>query len=90
MLQMGNHDNPRTPTRYPDRGDQMNMLTMVLPGVAVTYYGEEIGMLDKSDISFEDTQDPQACQAGKDKYKSKTRDPNRTPMQWDATANSGN
>ncbi|KAF7997524.1 hypothetical protein HCN44_006095 [Aphidius gifuensis] len=86
---MGNHDNPRTPTRYPERGDQMNMLSMILPGVAVTYYGEEIGMLDKSDISFEDTQDPQACQAGKDKYKSKSRDPNRTPMQWDATVNSG-
>lgn len=67
----------------------MNMLTLILPGVAVTYYGEEIGMLDKSDISFEDTQDPAGCQAGKDKYQTKTRDPNRTPMQWDGSTNSG-
>ncbi|XP_020278781.1 maltase 1-like [Pseudomyrmex gracilis] len=86
---MGNHDRSRTASRYPGRGDQMTMLEMILPGVAVTYNGEEIGMLDKRDISWEDTKDPQACNAGKDKYQSQSRDPNRTPFQWDGTINAG-
>ncbi|KAF7391052.1 hypothetical protein HZH66_009532 [Vespula vulgaris] len=86
---LGNHDRSRTASRYPERSIQMNMLPMILPGVAVTYYGEEIGMVDKSDISWEDTQDPQACNAGKDKYRSRSRDPNRTPFQWDSNENSG-
>ncbi|XP_025263125.1 maltase 2-like [Camponotus floridanus] len=86
---MGNHDKSRTASRYPGRGDQMIMLEMILPGIAVTYNGEEIGMLDKRDISWEDTQDPQACNAGKDKYQNLSRDRNRTPFQWDATKNAG-
>lgn len=86
---MGNHDKSRTASRYPGRGDQMIMLEMILPGIAVTYNGEEIGMLDKRDISWEDTQDPQGCNAGKDKYQSLSRDLNRTPFQWDATKNAG-
>jgi len=79
---MGNHDRNRTASRFPGRADQMTMLAMILPGIAVTYYGEEIGMLDKTDISWENTQDPQACNAGKEKYKSRSRDPVRTPFQW--------
>ncbi|XP_015183315.1 PREDICTED: uncharacterized protein LOC107070028 [Polistes dominula] len=86
---LGNHDRSRTISRYPKRGNQMLMLPMILPGVAVTYYGEEIGMVDKRDISWEDTQDPQACNAGKDKYSERSRDPNRTPFQWDYTVNAG-
>ncbi|XP_043483468.1 maltase 2-like [Leptopilina heterotoma] len=86
---MGNHDRPRTESRYPGRSDQMTMLAMILPGVAVTYYGEELGMIDKTDISWEDTQDPQGCNAGKEKYQSRSRDPNRTPFQWDNSKNSG-
>ncbi|XP_011307785.1 maltase 1 [Fopius arisanus] len=86
---MGNHDRPRTESRYPGRGDQMTMLAMILPGVTVTYYGEEIGMVDKTDITFEETQDPQGCNAGPDKFKEKSRDPNRTPMQWDNSTNAG-
>ncbi|XP_043493241.1 maltase 1-like [Polistes fuscatus] len=86
---LGNHDRSRTLSRYPGRANQMLMLPMILPGVAVTYYGEEIGMVDKRDISWEDTQDPQACNAGKDKYLNASRDPNRTPFQWDYTINAG-
>ncbi|XP_024888298.1 alpha-glucosidase-like [Temnothorax curvispinosus] len=86
---MGNHDRNRTASRFPGRADQMTMLAMILPGVAVTYYGEEIGMVDKMDISWTDTQDPQACNAGKDKYKSRSRDPVRTPYQWNFSTNAG-
>ncbi|XP_063995465.1 maltase 2-like [Diachasmimorpha longicaudata] len=86
---MGNHDGSRTASRFPGRGDQMTMLAMILPGIAVTYNGEEIGMIDKTDISYEETQDPAGCNAGPDKYKEKSRDSVRTPMQWDNSVNAG-
>ncbi|KAM0733412.1 Maltase 1 [Formica fusca] len=86
---MGNHDNHRVASRYPGRLDQMTMLSMILPGLAVTYNGDEIGMVDKTDISWADTQDPEACNAGKDRYAALSRDPERTPFQWDATKNAG-
>jgi len=62
---------------------------MILPGMAVTYNGDEIGMVDKRDISWEDTQDPQACNAGKEHYAAASRDPERTPFQWNAEKNAG-
>ena len=83
---MRNHDNLRIASRYPNRSDQMTMLSMVL---AVTYKDEEIGMMDKRDISWEDTQDPQECIAGKEKFENTSRDPERTPFQWDAIKNAG-
>lgn len=86
---MGNHDNPRVYSRYPGRGDQMTMLSMVLPGLAVTYNGDEIGMVDKRDISWKDTKDPAACNVGEQRYAAASRDPERTPFQWDATKNAG-
>ncbi|XP_023315955.1 maltase 1-like [Trichogramma pretiosum] len=86
---MGNHDRSRTATRYPGRADQMTMLAMILPGIAVTYNGEEIAMEDKLDISWEETMDPQACNTDPEHYKSRTRDPNRTPFQWDNSTNAG-
>jgi alpha-glucosidase len=62
------------------------MLLLTLPGVAVTYNGDEIGMLDHRDISWEDTLDPQACNTNDPKnYKWASRDPQRTPFQWDGT-----
>lgn len=86
---MGNHDVSRVATRKPGRADQMTMLEMILPGVAVTYNGEEIAMEDKLDISWEETQDPQACNGDREHYRERTRDPNRTPFQWDDTKNAG-
>lgn len=67
----------------------MTMLSMILPGLTVTYNGDEIGMVDKRDISWEGTKDPQACNAGKATYANVSRDPERTPFQWDATKNAG-
>lgn len=40
-------------------------------------------MVDHRDISWEDTEDPQACKAPREIYKEKSRDPARTPFQWD-------
>lgn len=65
-------------------------LLLTLPGVAVTYNGEEIGMLDYREISWEDTLDPQACNTNDpENYEFKSRDPQRTPFQWDSSAYAG-
>ena len=41
---IGNHDQWRVGSRIrEDLMDPFNLITMTLPGVSVTYYGEEIG-----------------------------------------------
>ncbi|XP_061399013.1 maltase A3-like [Musca vetustissima] len=79
---LGNHDKSRIGSRLgADRIDMMNMLTFTLPGCSVTYNGEEIGMTDVW-ISWNDTVDPSACNSNPDIYESLSRDPERTPFQW--------
>ncbi|KAL2720255.1 hypothetical protein V1478_010521 [Vespula squamosa] len=86
---VGNHDNHRAPSRFgKGRADQLNMLSMILPGVSVVYNGDEIGMLDR-DFTYEETIDPAGCQAGPDRYYLKSRDPERTPFQWDNSTSAG-
>ncbi|XP_032685973.1 alpha-glucosidase-like [Odontomachus brunneus] len=85
----GNHDKSRLVSRYGEqRAQAVTMMTLLLPGVGVTYNGEEIGMEDTW-ISWEDTKDPQGCNAGKDHYQTASRDPVRTPFQWDDTTSAG-
>ncbi|KMQ82699.1 alpha-like protein, partial [Lasius niger] len=87
--QAGNHDNSRLVARYgQERAQMITIMTLVLPGVSVTYNGEEIGMEDTW-ISWEDTKDPQGCNAGKEGYEKASRDPARTPFQWDNTTSAG-
>lgn len=45
--------------------------------------------MDDVFISWKDTQDPAGCNAGEEEYYYFTRDPARTPMQWDTTKNAG-
>ena len=89
---MGNHDQWRLGSRIrPELMDAFNMITMTLPGVSITYYGEEIGMTN-TEISWEDTVDPSGCNCGIDHYDDRycSRDPERTPMQWNGMdANAG-
>ncbi|CAB3243402.1 unnamed protein product [Arctia plantaginis] len=86
----GNHDHSRMATRYGDnRVDAMNMLALLLPGVTITYQGEELGMTD-GEISWEETVDPQACNTDDPlHYQAKSRDPCRTPFHWDNSTNAG-
>lgn len=64
------------------------MLSLLLPGQAYTYYGDEIAMLD-TDVSWRSTIDPLGCAKGKDEYEYFSRDPARTPMQWNSKISAG-
>ncbi|XP_055632787.1 maltase 2-like isoform X2 [Toxorhynchites rutilus septentrionalis] len=87
---VGNHDQPRVASRYGvERIDVINTLLMTLPGIAITYNGEEIGMEDYMNISWEDTKDTAAKNTNRQVYMQYTRDPERTPFQWDGTKNAG-
>ncbi|EDS26387.1 alpha-amylase [Culex quinquefasciatus] len=80
---LGNHDRGRVASRLGiERADGIAMIELTLPGVSVTYQGEEIAMIDV-DISFEQTVDPLGCNEGRENYAAKSRDPVRTPFQWD-------
>ena len=71
--------------------DAFNMIALTLPGISVTYQGEEIGMSDNLDITWEETVDNKGCNCGPELYLEPdcSRDPERTPMQWDDSANAG-
>jgi len=86
---IGNHDQKRVAKRFGREAiDALNMINLLLPGSTVTYYGEEIGM-DDTFLTWEQTVDPAGCQAGPEKYEQYSRDPCRTPMQWNASRNAG-
>lgn len=63
------------------------MLAAFLPGVQVTYNGEEIGQED-GDVTFQQGQDPSACK-NNETFTEVSRDFERTPYQWDKTKNAG-
>lgn len=86
---LGNHDQRRVASRFgTERIDMMNMIDLCLPGASITYNGEEIGMRDVW-ISWEETVDPAACNTNKDVYDASSRDPERTPFQWDDSTSAG-
>jgi alpha-glucosidase len=87
-----NHDQPRQWDRYGDgkHNDQIAKLMAVLElttrGTPQMYYGEELGMRTTDPARIEDVHDP----IGRLGWpKEKGRDGERTPMQWDGTANAG-
>ncbi|XP_075165790.1 maltase A4 [Haematobia irritans] len=86
---VGNHDKNRVGSRFgEDRIDMFNIMILTLPGCSITYNGEEIGMTDVW-ISWNDTVDPQACNAPEEGYEYRSRDPARTPFHWNDQKNAG-
>ena len=89
---IGNHDMTRSYDRYGDgvHNDQiakvMAGMYLTLRGTPIMYYGEELGMENNDPIRKEDVKDPIGI-AGWPKEKG--RDGERTPMQWNDTANAG-
>ena len=87
-----NHDIVRSYTRYADGAHNddiakmMAALYLTLRGSAIMYYGEEIGMENNIPKNIDDVKDP----IGKLGWPlEKGRDGERTPMQWNHTANAG-
>ncbi|XP_033353097.1 alpha-glucosidase-like [Bombus vosnesenskii] len=86
---VGNHDNHRVASRFgTGRANMIIQMAMVLPGIAVIYNGDEIGMVDRP-FTYKETLDPAGCNAGPARYYLKSRDPERTPFQWDSTTSAG-
>jgi alpha-glucosidase len=80
----GNHDFPRPATRFGYENHRSAMLLLLTAkGVPTMYYGDEIGM-ENVEVPPERLQDPWA-----DSSRGTGRDPERTPMQWDSSANAG-
>jgi len=85
---LGNHDQHRIATRVgPAQARVAQMLLLTLRGTPTCYYGDEIGMEDVP-IPLEQCMDPAALQQP-DLFEIWGRDPERTPMQWDASPNAG-
>lgn len=72
-----------------ERIDALTMLLLTLPGVSFTYNGDEIAMVDYHGILWDATTDPWACNSNPIDYADLSRDPQRTPFQWDGTVNAG-
>ena len=83
---LGNHDQPRITSRVgADQARVAAMLLLTLRGTPTIYYGEELGMKDVP-IPPDEVQDPQGLNMPN---KNLSRDPARTPMQWDSSEHAG-
>lgn len=83
---LGNHDKSRIASRVGEKQARIAaMLLLSLRGTPTMYYGDEIGMTDVP-ISPEQVKDPHEKRVP---GKNLGRDPERTPMQWDTSANAG-
>ena len=83
---LGNHDKKRLISRIGDAQAKIAaMLLLTLRGTPTIYYGDELGM-QHTKIPENEQQDPQGLLMP---GKNLSRDPQRTPMQWDDTAFAG-
>jgi alpha-glucosidase len=83
---LGNHDQPRISSRVGrSQARVAALLLLTLRGTPTIYYGDEIGMRDVP-IPIEEVVDPQGLNMPD---RNISRDPSRTPMQWDSTDNAG-
>ena len=87
-----NHDIRRSYSRYADGkhdddiAKMMAALYLTLRGSAIMYYGEEIGMENNDPKRKEDVKDPEGRAGWPNEI---GRDGERTPMQWNGSANAG-
>lgn len=92
LLLFDNHDNPRLDARYGDGVHNIAIQRVVSTvlfasrGAALFYYGDEIGMKTTPPTRKQDVKDPIGITGWP---KQKGRDGERTPMQWNASANGG-
>jgi len=81
---LGNHDESRIASRIgPEQARVAMMLLLTLRGTPTLYNGDELAMLDVP-VALDAVQDPWGRTFG-----TMGRDPERSPMLWDATPNAG-
>ena len=81
---LGNHDEPRLASKRGKKAARLAaMLLLTLRGTPTLYYGDELGMMDVT-IPPAKQQDPWGI-----RVPGLSRDPQRTPMQWDSGPNAG-
>ena len=86
-----NHDQPRHIDRYGQSGDAETraraaaLMLFTLPGTPFIYYGEELGMRNAK-LRYREIRDPYTKRFWPFRP---GRDPARTPMQWNGTAQAG-
>ena len=92
LIVTDNHDNRRSWNRFGDGQHDREIARLVATllltprATALLYYGQELGMPNNDPQRVEDVRDP----IGKIGWPGeKGRDGERTPMQWDGTANAG-
>jgi alpha-glucosidase len=89
---LSNHDIVRYVDRYGNGSNKnqvaklLSAMYLTLRGTPILYYGEEIGMENNDPKRREDVQDPIGRRGWP---KEKGRDGERTPMQWNTSANAG-
>jgi len=87
LFVFNNHDIHRSWDRYhPAAARIVATILLATRATAQMYYGEEIGMTTTTPTRKEDVRDPIGVIGWP---REKGRDGERTPMQWDATANAG-
>lgn len=83
---LSNHDQHRIASRVGIQQARVAaMMLLTLRGTPTIYYGDEIAMRNVA-IPFDEVVDPQGLNMPD---KNLSRDPSRTPMQWDNTTNAG-
>ena len=83
---LGNHDRPRVAERLGEAQARVAaMLLLTLRGTPTLYYGDELG-LGRVEIAPAEVQDPREL---REPGLGLGRDPVRTPMPWDESANAG-
>ena len=77
---LGTHDAPRLASRVgPPQARIAAMLLLTLRGTPTLYQGDELGMVNGA-IPVDRLRDPQGLRLGPER----SRDPGRTPMQWNS------
>jgi alpha-glucosidase len=93
LLVFDNHDRPRIDARYGDgihdAAIQRVLATILFAsgGATLMYYGDEIGMKTTPPTRLEDVKD--RMEGYPNWPRNRGRDGERTPMQWDSSANAG-
>lgn len=86
---LGNEERSRILSKFNQLAIGLQVISILLPGSPSIYYGEEIQLTNYPSLSYRDTVDSVAKEAGPTNYSLVSRDPFHTPMKWNSSLNAG-